>query len=192
MSRKPQILRRNIVAKSRLFAIEQIKLRFSNGQERDFERLIPYAKSIVLVVPMLDQDTVLLIKEYAAGIEDYTLGLCKGFMEEGEDILCAAKRELMEEVGYGANQLDFITSMTHAPGYSNSITHLVLARDLYPAKIQGDEPEELEVIPWKLSQLSQLINRDDFSEARSIAALFLAQNFLSNKTPCVNTESFKF
>ena len=42
-------------------------------------------------------------------------------------------------------------------------THLVLARDLYEERLPGDEPEELEVIPWKLDPLDQLILREDFS-----------------------------
>jgi ADP-ribose diphosphatase len=55
---------------------------------------------------------------------------------------------------------------------------LVIARDLYPQRLQGDEPEELEVIPWKLDALHELILREDFSEGRSIAALFIAREWL--------------
>jgi ADP-ribose diphosphatase len=57
-------------------------------------------------------------------------------------------------------------------------THLVVARDLYPERLPGDEPEELEVIPWKLDALDQLILREDFSEGRSIAALFVVREWL--------------
>jgi ADP-ribose diphosphatase len=55
---------------------------------------------------------------------------------------------------------------------------LVVARDLYPERLPGDEPEELEVIPWKLNALHELILREDFSEGRSIAALFIAREWL--------------
>ena len=55
---------------------------------------------------------------------------------------------------------------------------LVLARDLYEERLPGDEPEELEVVPWKLDALDQLILREDFSEGRSIAALFLVREWL--------------
>ena len=43
----------------------------------------------------------------------------------------------------------------------------MLARDLYPERLPGDEPEELEVVPWKLDALHELILREDFSEGRS-------------------------
>ena len=46
------------------------------------------------------------------------------------------------------------------------------------AALAGDEPEELEVVPWKLDDIDQLILREDFSEGRSIAALFIAREWL--------------
>ena len=75
----------------------------------------------------------------------------------------------MEEVGYGAKELLALKSMTAAPGYWGSSVTVVLAKDLYPAKLPGDEPEELEVVPWRLSNYHELIAREDFTESRSIA-----------------------
>ena len=57
----------------------------------------------------------------------------------------AANRELMEEAGYGARDIRSLRSITLAPGYMSHQTHLVLARDLYPQRLPGDEPEALEV-----------------------------------------------
>ncbi len=55
---------------------------------------------------------------------------------------------------------------------------MVLAEDLYPEKLEGDEPEELEVVPWRLDQLYELVQREDVTEGRSIAALFMAREHL--------------
>ena len=89
----------------------------------------------------------------------------------------AADRELKEEAGYGARSLQVLRSLTLAPTYMSHQTHLVIARDLY---LPGDEPEELEVVPWRLDRLHELILRDDFSEGRSIAALFIAREWLEH------------
>jgi hypothetical protein len=62
-------------------------------------------------------------------------------------------------------------------------THLVLARDLYEERLPGDEPEELEVVPWKLDALDQLILREDFSEGRSIAACSSCANGCACRRP---------
>ena len=93
----------------------------------------------------------------------------------------AANRELMEEAGYGARQLTVLRSLTLAPTYMSHQTHLVLARDLYPQRLPGDEPEQLDVVPWKLDALGELILREDFSEGRSIAALFIAREWLAQQ-----------
>ena len=60
-------------------------------------------------------------------------------------------------------------------------THIVLAQDLYPERLEGDEPEELEVVPWKLDALGELVLREDCTEGRSIAALFIARERLRAK-----------
>lgn len=181
MSKKPTILSRKTVAQSRLFCIESQELLFSNGEKRDFERLLRSGSGgAVLIVPMLDENTVLLVREYAAGVQRYELGLPKGKTEAGEAILAAANRELQEEVGYSARSIQHITSLSIAPGYLEHMTEIILAQDLYPSKLPGDEPEELEVVPWQMDNLNALFKRDECTEARSIAALFLIKEYLSN------------
>ncbi|MDH3281983.1 MAG: NUDIX domain-containing protein, partial [Gammaproteobacteria bacterium] len=85
----------------------------------------------------------------------------------------AADRELKEEIGYGSTRLTLLKTLSVAPGYANFTTHIVLAEGLYPAKLPGDEPEPLEVVPWQVGDLDRLLTEDDFVEARSIAALYL-------------------
>src|SRR3546814_2398149 len=105
-------------------------------------------------------------------------GLVKGRIDAGETPEHAANRELMEEAGYGANSVQVLRSLTLAPTYMSHQTHLVRARDLYPKRLPGDEPEELDVVPWKLDALHELILSEDFYEDRSIAALFTAREYL--------------
>jgi ADP-ribose diphosphatase len=174
----PKILKCTTVAESRLFRIEALDLEFANGTRRQFERLAASTHGAVAIVAMPDKDTVLLIREYAAGTGSYELGLPKGLIENSEDILAAANRELMEETGFGARSLELISTLTVSPAYFGHRTRIVLATDLYPNKIEGDEPEPLEVIPWRLDELDDLLARDDFTEARSVAALLMARDRL--------------
>lgn len=160
------------------YRMERLDLEFSNGERRQFQRLHGRGHGAVIVVPLLDADTVLLVREYAAGVHRYELGLVKGRIDEGETPLQAADRELKEEAGYGARSLVELRSLTLAPTYMSHQAHLVLARDLYPERLPGDEPEELERVPWRLDALHELILREDFSEGRSIAALFMVREWL--------------
>ncbi|EXJ15578.1 ADP compounds hydrolase NudE [Imhoffiella purpurea] len=177
MRPKPKIHARRLVAQSRLFRIEEIDLEFANGSRRTYER-VPGGADSVLIVPMLDAETLLLIREYGAGSERYELGLPKGVVERGEDPLSAANREIQEEIGYGAHRLRIIDRLSLVPGYIEHHSLIVLAQDLYPSRLQGDEPEPIEVVPWRLSEVDALLAREDFDEARSIAALFLAMRVM--------------
>ncbi|MCP5420628.1 MAG: ADP compounds hydrolase NudE [Gammaproteobacteria bacterium] len=174
----PEILHTETVARSRLFQVERVNLRFTNGVEVEYERVPGSRVGSVLVVPVLDDNTLLLVREYAAGTHRYELGFPKGVVESGEDVLDAANREIMEEVGYGARNLLRLDVMTIAPGYFGHTTHIVLAQDLYEKRLPGDEPEAIEVVPWSLHDWAGLLARDDFTEARSIASLFLARETL--------------
>jgi ADP-ribose diphosphatase len=181
MRKKPDTLHRQMVAHSRLFRVEAVGLRFSNGVEVEYERLTSSTSGAVIVVPLLDDDTVLLIREYAAGTERYELALPKGRVEAGEDALAAADRELQEEVGYGAHRLTAMRALSVAPGYMQHCTQVILAEDLYPQRAEGDEPEPIEVVPWRLSMLAALVEREEFSEARSMAALFMVRELLHRR-----------
>ena len=181
MPEKPRILSRRWLSHSRLFHVEELRLRFSNGAERSFERINPWLHRTVMVVPLLDDETVLLVKEYGAGQGNYYLSLPKGAVQDGESIVDGANRELMEEAGYGAEQLQILTRLTLSPAYMGNSTHIVLARELYPQRLPGDEPETPEVVPCNLNNLSELLKRPDFSEAYTLAALYLVREKLEGE-----------
>ena len=182
MTEKPTILNRTTIAKSRLFRIESLDIQFSNGTLRNYERLARgNPGGAVLIVPMLDVETVLLIREYSAGVHRYEVGLPKGKTDAGESFLEAANRELKEEVGFGARKLHHLSSLSLAPSYLEHTTEIVIAQDLYAEKLPGDEPEELEVIPYKTSKINELISSGDCTEARSIAALFMTLEYFKKQ-----------
>lgn len=181
MTIKPTIHRTKEIARTRLFCVEELDLEFSNGEKRTYERLVAGKNGAVMIVPVLDKKYFILIREYSAGTENYQLAFPKGLMEPGESTSEAGNRELKEEVGYGAKIITPMKKMSLAPGYLTHKMNLLLAEDLYPESLVGDEPEPLEVVKWPIDEIDSLIAQDDFTEARSIAALFLAKEMLKNR-----------
>ncbi|BBP86062.1 ADP-ribose diphosphatase NudE [Pseudomonas sp. Pc102] len=183
MRQKPTVLAREIVASSRLFRVEELQLRFSNGVERTYERLVGKGSGYgaVMVVAMVDAEHVLLVEEYCAGTDDYQLSLPKGLIEPGEDVLVAADRELKEEAGYGARKLELLTELSLSPGYMSQKIQVVLARDLYEERLPGDEPESLGVEKISLREIASLVQHPQFSEGRALAALYLARDLLGQR-----------
>lgn len=160
---------------------EELDLEFSNGERRRYTRLKSRGHGAVIIAAMRDPETILLVREYACGVHRYELGLPKGRIDEGEGVLEAANRELKEEVGFGARRLTPLRAFTLAPAYMSHQTHLVLAEDLYPERLPGDEPEQLEVVPWRLDALHELMLREDCSEGRSLAALYIVRDVLARR-----------
>jgi ADP-ribose diphosphatase len=178
--KKPETIKTTILAESPLFTIEGFHLRFSNGEQRCYERVRGRGHGSVLIVPLLNNETILLVREYAGGVDEYVLAFPKGAIDLGEDVLKTANRELMEEVGYGANKLTKLGRSSASPGFMASMMDIVLAEDLHPQTAEGDEPEPLEVIPWKLNQIDELLANPEFHESRSQAALLLLERHLKN------------
>ncbi|MBA3582860.1 MAG: ADP compounds hydrolase NudE [Gammaproteobacteria bacterium] len=192
MRKKPEILQIKTLSSDEMsqqaFRIEELHLKFSNGVERYYRRMQGSGQGAVLVVPITDDNQVLLIREYSVGVDRYELQLPKGRVDLGEHFLAAANRELKEEIGFGAKQLDHINTLSVLPGFMGHQTHIIIARGLYPERLEGDEPEELEVVPWPLTNIYELSLQENCSEARSIAALYMARDWLMRE-PSVTTQS---
>ena len=181
ISKEPLITDCKVVAQSRLFRIEQLDITFANGQQVEYERLKGSTRGGVLVVALQDDNRVLMVREYSAGVERYELMFPKGRIESDEPVEEAANRELQEEVGFAARKLTLVKAMTLAPGYMGHLTYVVLAEELYPATLKGDEPEPLEVVSWELDKIDELAVQEDVTEARTIAAAYIVKALLDQR-----------
>jgi len=180
----PEILSSQIVAKSRLFTVEQLELRFSNGVERTYERLVGRSATpgaVMVVALEADNQHALLVEEYCAGSADYQLSLPKGLIEPDEDFLTAANRELQEEAGFAARTLEYITDLGLSPAYMSQRIAVVLARDLYAQRLPGDEPEPMRVDKVNLHNLFSLVGNPQFTDGRALAALYLVRDLLQQR-----------
>ena len=174
----PEVLERKLLSRSRLFAVEELKLRFSNGVERIYERLPVRGHPAVIVVAVNEQRELMLIREYAAGFHEYQLSLPKGAANMGESLEHASDRELKEEIGFGARDVRFVKRITLAPGHMGFTINVMFARDLYPESLPGDEPEPLELVRWPVDRIDELVQGEHFNEGRAIAALTLTRHLL--------------
>lgn len=172
----PEILTTRIVAQTAIFEVQQVDLRFHNGEKRTYERLTPARKPAVMVLP-IENHELIMIREYAVGSERYELGLVKGLMDADEMPQHAANRELQEEIGMAARDIQYLRLLYGSPSHMYSPIYVFVAQDLYPSKLVGDEPEPLIQVRIPFHQLDELINDLNFGDARTLAALMLFQRF---------------
>lgn len=173
----PEILNISVAAKSRIFEIQAVELKFSNGALRTYERFRPATRAAVMVLP-IDGEDLLMVREYAVGTERYELGFCKGLMEQGETMEQSANREMQEELGLGAREFTFLRTVNSNLTFMNAQMHILIARDFYLSQLEGDEPEPLELVRFPLSKISELIADTNFMEARNLVALYALRDYL--------------
>ncbi len=94
-----------------------------------------------------------------------------GKVDKGEDPIDAAKRELEEETGYLAQQIECIGLMYPSCAYTDEIIYLYVAHDLVKTKQHLDENENVEVLEMSLQEVFQLIQKNQLKDAKSLCAL---------------------
>lgn len=176
----PELLSVSTIAKTRIFELESVDLRFSNGELRTYERMKPASRGAVMVIPIY-QDQLVLVKEYAVGPERYELGFPKGAIDLGESPSESANRELQEEIGFKAERLTPLRELYSSPSHMFALMHVFIAEELSPSTLAGDEPEPLEIVYIPLANIDELLTDPTFSESRNLAALFLFKAWLQTQ-----------
>ncbi len=180
MMKKPEVLSVREVAKTSVFRVETVGLRFSNGQEREYERLGRFNSPVkaVMVVPFLPDGRLVMIKEYAVGVESYITGFPRGLAEAGESLSQGAERELKEEAGFGAKFIEQVAELALSPHYMCHKMNLMLAQDLYKCSLPGDEPEPLSVHYYTWEEAFEVAHHQAYKDVRTIAALYMVRDHL--------------
>jgi len=135
----------------------------------------------VAMVPLLDHDHVLLVRQWRTAAGRALLEIPAGTLGPGEDPHACAERELMEEVGYRPQTLLPLCATFLAPGYSTERLHLFLAEDLVPERLEHDEDERIEVVSLTWQEVDELLLRGEFADAKTLSGLLLAQKLLRRR-----------
>lgn len=132
----------------------------------------------VCVVPVMDDGTVILVEQFRTPIGKVIYEIPAGKMDDGEDTLVTAQRELREETGYTAKTWIDLGYTYTCPGYSTEALHIYLAKGLIEGKQDLDHGEVVEVSKIKIHDLIDKIHEGTITDAKTIVALFLAMPYL--------------
>ncbi len=167
---------RTIVHQGKVFSLIRENVTLDNGITTDMEFVEhPGATAII---PLLNESRVLLLKQYRHALKEYIWEIPAGTLDPQESVINCAKRELIEETGYSANQWQKLAEITPVPGYSDERIHIYLATDLQPAEQNLDKDEIINVHEVEFSKAIEMIKRGEIQDAKSITGLFLAFNRL--------------
>ncbi|WP_425540151.1 NUDIX hydrolase [Microaceticoccus formicicus] len=124
--------------------------------------------SSVVIIPIMDDNSVLMVKQYRKAIDKVVLEFPAGLVESGEDPKEAALRELQEEVGYTANKIEYIYDFYTSPGFTDERINVFVASDLIPSDMVCDEDEFLEIVKIDLNELIEKLHNYELFDAKAI------------------------
>jgi len=126
------------------------------------------------VVPVLSDNSVVLIEQYRHCIGTTIMEIPAGRLEPGENPLDCAKRELAEEVGYKAAQVEKLTDIYSAPAYCTEVIYIFLATGLTPCAQKLDDDEIIKVVTLPLKEAIGKVKTGEIMDAKTVAGILLA------------------
>ncbi|WP_287130937.1 NUDIX hydrolase [Candidatus Cyanaurora vandensis] len=162
------------------FTFVSQQLRFPNGTQAERQYILHPGGAVV--VPVTAEGNFMCIRQYRFAIANYIYEFPAGILEPGELPGQTIRRELAEETGYQAKRWDELGEFYLAPGYSDEVMYVYLARDLSPVAHPpaGDEDEDIAVVEFSPAQLMERMTTLAV-DAKTIACFFRAQRFLAQE-----------
>jgi ADP-ribose pyrophosphatase len=133
------------------------------------------------VVPLHDDGEVTLLHQFRHAAGGFIWEIPAGTLNSGEEPRRCAARELQEEAGLTARELIALGSVFTAPGFCDERIHLFLARGLTPTAQALDHDEVLSLRRLPLAQALAMIHSGEIADAKSIAGLYRAAEYVRRK-----------
>jgi ADP-ribose pyrophosphatase len=133
----------------------------------------------VVIVAMDDQKRILLIQQWRRSLKRIIFELPAGTLDEGEDPIVCAQRELQEETGFRAESLDAMGGFYPAPSYSDDYLHLFFAKDLEKKPLPQDDDEGIDLVPMSIESALELIENGTIIDAKSIIGILRCAKYFT-------------
>lgn len=133
------------------------------------------------IITIIDDTSLVLVKQYRKAVEDFIWEIPAGKLEINEEPRETAIRELREETGYEASKLTYITEFYTTPGYCNEKIHLFLAEDLVEVDYKPEPGEFIEKMIISLEDLEKMLKRGEIIDSKTMIAIYIAMEHLKNK-----------
>lgn len=125
----------------------------------------------VAMLPVKEDGTVLLVRQYRDAIRQHILEIPAGILNPGEKPREAARRELQEEIGFDAGILEEWGSFFTSPGFSDEKVTLFFAANLVESRLAPDDDEFIDIVPVRREDIPDLLSTGKIQDAKTLAAL---------------------
>ena len=160
-----------------IIRLEHWQVKLPNGETALREVAVHMGASAV--VPVDEEGSVYLVRQFRAPLEKVTLEIPAGKLDHpGENRLEAAQRELREETGFSADSWKKLTDLATTPGFCSEVISIYLAQNLHSGKTDFDEDEFLNLVKMPLSQAVDQVIAGEICDSKTICGLLMAQRLI--------------
>jgi ADP-ribose pyrophosphatase len=172
-----------LIDRQQLYDGKKVKLELHHLEDEDGhrqQREIVVHPGAVVILPLLEDGTVILIRNRRYAVGEILLELPAGTLEKGEDPMNCAGRELLEETGWLAGRLRPLATFYTSPGILSERMFAFVAEELVEKKQALEEGEEIELHPVPYDEAICMIRDGQIVDGKTIAALLMHDRFFRN------------
>ncbi len=171
MANTPESLGSELIYKGKVFDIRIDEIRDGDVQ---YKREIVVHKGSAVVIPVFDDGTAALVRQYRHAAGKHLLEICAGTLNSGEDPEIGARRELEEEIGVTAGTMEKLSEFWVSPGFLTEKMHLYLATDLTETEQNLEADEILTVERHPVNDLLKMVENGEIEDAKTIIGITMA------------------
>ncbi|MCW5957280.1 MAG: NUDIX hydrolase [Pyrinomonadaceae bacterium] len=169
---KPVVTASDTIYNGRIFDIRTDSIREG---DIEYKREIVVHKGSAVVVPIFDDGTVALVRQYRHAAKEFLLEIPAGTLNAGEDPKLGAIRELEEEIGVTAENIEKLTEFYVSPGFLTEKMHVFLATGLIDVGQKLEADELLTVERHSFDELNKMIRNGEITDAKTMLGIMLAE-----------------
>ncbi len=148
-----------------------VDIQDEGGEKHTHKKYVVLHCGGVGVLPFIDPKTVLLVKQYRYPIDEILLEVPAGRIDEGEDPLEAAQRELQEETHYKAQKIEPLGTLYPSPGFCTEKVYVYAAHNLTRSPLPKDLGEVIELIALPFTKALEKVKNGEINDAKTAFAL---------------------
>lgn len=162
------------IATKEIYAGKIIKVRYDEviipGGKKSGREIVEHPGGVTIIA-VTDEEKILMVEQYRKPAEENLLELPAGKLEEDEEPIICAERELIEETGYQAGKIGHLFSFYTTPGFSNEVLHLYFATNLEEVGVAPDEDEIIKIHYLEKEDILPFVNSGKIKDSKTIIGL---------------------
>ena len=174
---KPTVTATRSIYKGKIFDVIESDIRHD---DLEYKREIVIHKGSAVMVPVYDDGTIALVRQYRYAAEQFLLEIPAGTLNKDEDPEKAALRELEEEIGVKAGKIEKLSEFYVSPGFLTEKMHLFLATELTETAQRLEEDEILTIERYTFADAFALVRSGEIQDGKTIIGLMLAGSRLGH------------